>query len=397
MPGDIPRYNVAHKIGRSPALDFSTTFQIDPSHVKDKTIVITGGASGFGAGFARKWASYGANIIIGDISVPAGEAIVAELRQKTNNKNHHFIRLDVTSWNSQVIFFRQAAQLSPHGGIDTVVVNAGINNSEEQNQFENPTNVDYLNDPSPPPPTMATIDVNLTGALYTTHLGIWYLERNPNSGSLSVGGRDRHLLLLGSVASLFPIITQPYYAVSKHGILALFRCLRAGSFVVHGIRVNLICPYFIDTPIVPPAGKLILAGGATGVVEDVVQAASLFVSRPDIIGRAVVVGPKVKIRVPTDSEGKASIIGAAGVPQIENSFEVIDPERKAKIQEGPDGVVQERAIWEFYAEDFEDVDLFTKRMVTILNAFGAAKGWVGFFRDVAGAVGSGVSKLVFGR
>jgi NAD(P)-dependent dehydrogenase (short-subunit alcohol dehydrogenase family) len=396
MSTQVPHYNVSHKTGQSPALDFSTTFQIDPSHVKNKTIVITGGASGFGAGFARKWASYGANIIIGDISIPGGEALTAELRRETSNQNHHFVRLDVTSWQSQVDFFRQAARLSPHGGIDTVVVNAGINNADEQNSFENPS-VDFLNDPSPPPPSFSTIDVNLTGALYTTHLAMWYLEHNPGSKSSGNNERDRHLLLLGSVASLYPIITQTHYAVSKHGILALFRCLRAGSVVVHGIRVNMICPYFIDTPIVPPSGRLILAGGALGVPEDVVQAGSLFISRPDIAGRAVVVGPKVKVRVPVDKDGIASIAGADGVPQIDNIFDIIDPEKRAKVKEGPDGVVQERAIWEIFAEDFEDTDLFTKRMVALLNAFGAAKGWVGFFKDIAGAVISGVSKLAFGR
>jgi NAD(P)-dependent dehydrogenase (short-subunit alcohol dehydrogenase family) len=401
MPGDIPTYNVASIARQSPPIDWSTPVKIDPTFVKGKTIVITGGASGFGAGFSKQWASYGANIIIGDIIVADGEKIVAELRQETNNPNHHFVRLDVTSWPSQVDFFREAARLSPHGGIDTVVANAGINNATEQAYFHDPP-IDYLNTPSlPPPPHLMTLDVNLTGVLYTTHLGLWYLRHNtgskPVSSMPSPGERDRHLLLLGSVAGLHPLVTQTLYTVSKHAVLGLFRCLRAQCACTGGVRVNMICPYFINTPLLPLAGKAMLAGGATGVVEDVVQAASMFVSRPDIIGRAVMVGPKVKARVPVDENGVASLIGSKGIPAIEDAFEVINPGKAAKTQEGADSVVQERAIWEIYAEDFEDTDLFNKRMIRILNAVGATRGWYGYAVDMFDVVKTGVSRALFGR
>jgi NAD(P)-dependent dehydrogenase (short-subunit alcohol dehydrogenase family) len=101
-------------IGQSPPLDTSAPY--DSTWVAGKTILITGGASGFGEGFLRKWAENGANVIIGDINKTKGGVVVKEVRKSTGNLNHHFLYCDVTDWQSQVDFFRDAVKLSPTGG-----------------------------------------------------------------------------------------------------------------------------------------------------------------------------------------------------------------------------------------------------------------------------------------
>ena len=146
-----------------------------------RTILITGGASGFGEGFFRKWAAHGANIIIGDINDKRGEAIVEEVRGSTGNKNHHYIHCNVTDWQSQVDFFHKAIKLSVHGGIDAVVANAGV--IEMGAKFEEPKGLDA---DTPPKPNLLCYDVNLTGVLYTAHLALFYLPRNPRSQNPSV-------------------------------------------------------------------------------------------------------------------------------------------------------------------------------------------------------------------
>jgi NAD(P)-dependent dehydrogenase (short-subunit alcohol dehydrogenase family) len=103
-----------------------TTAPYDASWVAGKTILITGGASGFGEGFSRHWAKNGANIVVGDIGDARGRAMIEDLRKTTGNRNHHYIHCDVTNWQSQVDFFKTAVKLSPSGGIDAVVANAGI-------------------------------------------------------------------------------------------------------------------------------------------------------------------------------------------------------------------------------------------------------------------------------
>lgn len=392
---NIPQHDVSPLTRQSPPLDLSSPLKTDPAFIQGKTIVITGGASGLGAGFSRQWASHGANVIIGDINVKAGEELVAQLRSTTKSSHHHFVPLDVTSWESQVHFFREAVRLSPHRGIDTVVANAGINNAKDSSRYESPT-ADYETDLDPPAPMFRTMDVNLVGVLYTAHLALFYLPRNPGSKPCSAtspprpGERDRHLILLGSMASFYPAVTQVPYTVSKHGVLALFRCLRMTAPITAGVRVNMITAYFIDTPLLTAPARLVVAGCGVGCVDDVVQAATWFLSKPDILGRALFVGPKVKVRVPINEDG-FYLGGVDGIPSIENVFEVVDPSCDGKTDS--DGVIQDRSIWEVYAHDFEQTDLFTWRMVTLINAATAAKGWFEYITAIVSALTLNLSWL----
>ncbi|KAL1995525.1 hypothetical protein VTN49DRAFT_1712 [Thermomyces lanuginosus] len=392
MSDEIPSYPVGDLTGQSPPIDWSAPVKVDVSFVKGKTILVTGGASGIGAGFCKRWASYGANIIMGDISVAAGEDLIRGLRQSTGNPNHHFVEVDISNWESQVRFFQEAVRLSPTGAIDTVVANAGVNIQSEQKFFNDPATANYLDPASvPPPPQMRTLDVNLTGTLYTAHLALWFLSKNTGPNPPENTPRDRHLLLIGSVGSVYPLISQSFYTISKHAIMGLFRVLRMTSVAVHGIRVNMICPYFVDTSLLSSRAGFLLAGGGMGAVEDVVQAGSVFVSRPDIVGRAVFVGPRLATRV-CQSENSVG-----DMPEIHSLSDIaIGPldegHAKALIQEGDDGVVQERAIWEIYSTDFQNVDVFTKRMVRLVNAYGAARGWSGYFMDMF----TSVKKVMWG-
>jgi len=359
MAGRTGQYPLREKIRQSPPIDTDATY--DAAWVKNKTIVITGGASGIGAGFFKHWAASGANVIIGDINVGKGDQLVQEVRKETGNQDLHFIPCDVTDWQSQVNFFKEAVRRSTHGGIDTVVANAGIGDSEVT--FERPGDLDAA---EPAPPSLKVIDVNLTGVLYTTHLALYYLARNPNSVPASpstnpaVTYRDRHLLLLGSMASICPISGQTLYGVAKHGVLGLFRCLRSSSFA-HGVRVNILCPYFIDTPLLHAEARAILAGGAgIGKIEDVVEAGTRFAADPRVVGRALVVGPKLKVA--QNDVGEWSLVEKTGAA----------------------GDV-DKAIWEVYADDFEDSDVFQRNMVRLLNATTELRGWTGWASDMVGA------------
>ena len=123
------RNNIIDIVRQSKPVDVSEPY--DVASLAGKTIIITGGASGFGEGFFRKWADAGANVIIGDVNKAKGNALVEEVRKATGSKDHHFLYCDVTNWQSQVDFFRSATKLSPHGGIDVVVANAGITGQSE--------------------------------------------------------------------------------------------------------------------------------------------------------------------------------------------------------------------------------------------------------------------------
>ncbi|KAF2436593.1 NAD(P)-binding protein [Tothia fuscella] len=345
-------------IKQSPPVDFTKPY--DVAWLKDKHIIITGGASpeGFGAGFVRKWAAAGASIVVGDINTKVGDQTVRDIRKETGNEKVHFVQCDVRDWLSQVNLFREAVKVSPHGGIDCVVANAGVAGIEP---LQMPANLDV---PEPKKPNFKVIEVNLIGVLYTVHLALFWLQKNPGSKSCSINTdpstnkRDRHILLVGSLASIGPIISQPLYGTSKHGVLGLFRTLRASSFI-DGCRTNIICPYFIETPMVPTAGRLILAGGASGRVEDVVDAATRLTADSSILGRGLCIGPKARVK----QEGDDFVLSENG---------------------------EEKAIWEIYADDFVDTEIFTQRFIRILNGIASVKGWYGFGRDAFAAIKYGI-------
>ena len=351
-------YSLEAAVRQSPPLDLDQT--ANDAWMKGKTILITGGASGFGAGYLRRWAEAGATVVIGDINVKKGDQLVRDVKKETGNENLHFFYCDVTDWSSQVQFFKEAVKVSQHGGIDTVVANAGI--ADTDLKFEVPVGLDG---PDPPAPKFPVIDVNLTGVLYTSHLALFYLRRNPNSTPSNPNcdpaqtHRDRHLILVSSMAGLWPIPAQTLYAVSKHAVVGLFRNLRASSFM-HGVRVNLICPYFIDTSIITNTGKIMLAGGAVGKPEDVVEAATRFAADPRIVGRAVLVGPKVKV-----------------VQNEDGGMELVEKENEAG---------DTKAMWEIYAHDFEDSDIFVRNVIRVLNRVAEIRGWAGWFTDMLAVV-----------
>ncbi|KIW16046.1 hypothetical protein PV08_06097 [Exophiala spinifera] len=345
----------------SDAIDCSEPINFD--NLNGKTIVITGGASGFGKSCFELWATHGANIIIGDINDKTGTELVAHIRASSKNPNHHFIHLDVTSWESQAAFFKQAASLSPHGGIDCVMANAGIADAPENAVFEEPP--DYAHTDNPPQPKMRTLDTNLDGVMFTTNLALSYLSRNPGSDRCEVGRksapRDRHLILVSSIAGLAGLPSQPIYAAAKHGVVGLFRSLRITTPIKHGIRVNMINPYFVDTPILGSLGALVLAGGGMASIEDVVEATTRLASDQSIIGRALMIASKT-------SEEHAHATGL-------------------------ERVVGSQAYWDVYAHDFGQSDLFTRRIIGVTNLVTQARGWAGIAQDVRKKVSAAVWKM----
>ena len=368
MPGERRGSWMADIIRQSPSLDLGLDKDVDESWVKDKTIVITGGASGFGAAWLKKWAARGAVVIIGDIDIAKGSELVLHVRRETGNPNLHFIHCNVIDWQSQVNFFKEAIQLSPHGGIDTVIANAGI--ADDGQEFENPTDLDRA---EPTPPNLKVLDVNLKGVLYTTHLALFHLPRNPGSSKADPNcdpasvTRDRHLLLISSVAGILPIPTQSLYGASKHAVVGLFRNLRSTAFL-HGVRVNMLTPYWIDTPIIGTSGRVMLAGTSMGKVEDVVAATSILVSNPKISGRCLCVGPKTLVE--QDANGGWELVSEKGEHTTQ------------------------RALWEVFEADFEHTDQFQRRVVRLLNAAAEARGWFGWASDMIAAVVFGLKSYI---
>ncbi|KAL8387115.1 hypothetical protein RB595_010145 [Gaeumannomyces hyphopodioides] len=373
-------HRLVEQILQSPPVDVGAPY--DPSSLAGSTILITGGASGIGAALARRWARHGAFIAIGDLDAAAGEALVAELRGSGSGggdhqqQRHFFQRCDVTDWQSQVALFRAAARASPTGGIDAVVPAAGIAElatTASGRGFENPSPALGGDDDDgaapPPPPSLAVVDVNLTGVLYSVHLALHWLARNDGDGAQD---RDRHILLVGSASGVFPLPGQPLYCAAKHALTGLFRSLRCTAWRHGGgVRVNMLCPYFVDTPLVPAGGMSLLAGAGLASLGEVVEAATRLAADRDVRGRALVVGPRLRV-----------LDGGGAVEYVDGEGAGDDAEDRRGGYSRQSGSGGGQAAWECYAHDYDSVEAFVWRYTRLLNTIERIRGWTGWVRDM---------------
>lgn len=209
--------------------------------------------------------------------------------------------------------------------------------------------------------------------LYTAHLALFWLARGGGGGGGGSAAADRHFLIIGSSAGLYPLPGVPEYVTSKHGVTGLFRALRTLSWR-KGIRVNMLCPYFIDTPILPNRAVAMLAGLGLGRIDDTVDAATRLMAT-GAAGRALMVGPRMNLLqkvLPVGEMGSYEDVEAAEAEGV-----------AGHVLAGEDVAAQRgQAVWELYAHDYDTVDFFLRRYLRLLNTIAMIKGWIGFWKDL---------------
>lgn len=89
-------------------------------NLTDKTVLITGGASGIGYAAVQAFLGQQANVVVADIDEAQGEAMV----RKENNDRLHFVQTDITDEDA----CQHAVESAVHtfGGLDVLINNAGI-------------------------------------------------------------------------------------------------------------------------------------------------------------------------------------------------------------------------------------------------------------------------------
>jgi 3alpha(or 20beta)-hydroxysteroid dehydrogenase len=190
-----------------------------------KVVLVTGGARGFGAEFARGFSARGATVVIGDINTELGEATAKELSD--GGSTCHFLSQDVRSdddWAAAVDFC-----ISKAGGLHVVINNAGVEISEL-----------YID--TTPQACRDLFDINLIG----TMLGIKHAFRAMQPGGAC--GHGGAILNLASVAGLTSTPGLAAYSASKAGVISLTKLAasEAGTFG-YGVRANCLCPSLFDT------------------------------------------------------------------------------------------------------------------------------------------------------
>jgi NAD(P)-dependent dehydrogenase (short-subunit alcohol dehydrogenase family) len=192
-----------------------------------KTVFITGGLSGIGKACAIAAAKEGANIAIADLPSANSGEFTFELER--NGINAIFCDCDV-SVAGQVQSSIQKV-VSHFGSLDVALNNAGIGG--EANKTADMSETGWLN----------VINVNLNGVFYCMKYELQQMQQQ-KSGCI---------INMSSILGKAGFASAGHYVAAKHGILGLTQTA-ALEYVTDGIRVNAICPGFIETPLLAKGG-----------------------------------------------------------------------------------------------------------------------------------------------
>ena len=201
---------------------------MDPG-LKDKVILITGAASGFGQAAARLLVTSGANLVLTDINTQGLAAITREVTGAGVTAIE--LPLDVSSPEQTKTV--AAAAADKFGRIDGMLHFAGV---IDTHSIED-TTVAHWN---------RVISINLLGT---------FLMVQAVSAVMKQQRRGRIVLTASDAARKGASISGPAYAASKGGVIALTRdfAMKLGP---SGISVNAICPGIVRTPMVTDDAKI---------------------------------------------------------------------------------------------------------------------------------------------
>lgn len=183
------------------------------------SILITGAASGIGAGIAALLAESGRHVIVSDLNLEAAQAVAAQIRSEGGSAEA--VALDVTSEDS--INAALAALSRP---VDVLINNAGLQHVSPLEDFPM-AKWDFL------------VQVMLTGVARLTR-------------ALLPGMRQRGFGRIINIGSIHALVASPYksaYVAAKHGLVGFSKVIALETSDAD-ITINTICPSYVKTPLV---------------------------------------------------------------------------------------------------------------------------------------------------
>ena len=196
---------------------------LQKTEVKNKTALITGAGKGIGKACAIALAEAGANVII--LSRTKSDLDkVGKIIKKLKRKCTSFV-CDVSNYDELKSVFHKITSL------DIVVNNAGANRPEHFTKIKK-EDMDYL------------VDLNIKAAFHVAQLGSLIMLKSKKRKSL--GGS---IINMSSQLGKVGAPKRSVYNMTKFGIEGLTRGMSL-DLAKDNIRVNTVCPTFVETPMV---------------------------------------------------------------------------------------------------------------------------------------------------
>jgi NAD(P)-dependent dehydrogenase (short-subunit alcohol dehydrogenase family) len=190
-----------------------------------QTVVLTGAAGGIGTALAAAMVARGDRVVMVDIA-PDVDRVAARLTA-TGRGEAHGVRADVRDPAAvQGVIDQVVAEV---GRLDVLVNNAGVLVSGFTDEL-----------------TLAhwrrAVEVNLYGVIHGVHAAYPVMAAQGHG----------HIVNMSSLGGLMPVTLGVPYAATAHAVVGLSLSLR-GEAAARGVRVSVVCPAVVDTPMIDAA------------------------------------------------------------------------------------------------------------------------------------------------
>jgi len=185
--------------------------------LQGKVAVVTGGASGFGEGIARRFAADGAHVVIADLNKDAAEKLAKDIGGLA-------VRADVSRGDDVKALARAA--IDRFGGIDILVNNAGIGHKPQPLDTLSEEDFDRI------------VAINAKSVFLTAREIVPLMKANKRGAILNIA----------STGGVSPRPNLTWYNASKGWMITATRAM-AVELAPFGIRVNAINPVAGETPL----------------------------------------------------------------------------------------------------------------------------------------------------